>query len=96
VRVRKPGDGRGAAPIIQPLSYELAEGPSMTECPVSAITPRSFELVQIVNTLMRARESAGSAAPADRLPGHLVDALSICKTENDRADAAMTDAVHHC
>lgn len=96
MRVRKAGDGKGAAAVVTPTPYELAEGPKLSECPVSAITPRSFELVQIVNTLMQVNQSAGAAVPADRLPGHLLDALSICKTETDRAEAAMSEAIHNC
>jgi len=62
-----------------------------TECPVSSITQRSFDLVQIVNTLERARTATGSTLGADEMPGYLFDAIQICKAEGLTVDTAMEE-----
>lgn len=65
-----------------------------SECPVSAITQKSFELVQIVNTLQGAKDSTGSTLAVDDMPGHLLDAIRICQSENRSCETAMDEANH--
>lgn len=65
-----------------------------SECPASAITAKSFELVQLVNTLQGAKEATGSAVAADAMPGYLLDAIRVCQTENKACEVAMEEAAH--
>ncbi len=81
-------DGRRST---EEFSWTVA-GILETECPVSSITQRSFDLVQIVNTLEGARNAAGSTLGTDVMPGYLLDALQICQSERRTVDAAMEEA----
>lgn len=63
-----------------------------SECPVSAITQKSFDLVNIVNTLQGAHISTGSSVGADAMPGYLLDAIRICQSESRACEAAMDEA----
>jgi hypothetical protein len=63
-----------------------------SECPVSSISQRSFELVQIVNMLQTAKESTGSTVGADEMPGFLLDAVRICESESRTVETAMEEA----
>jgi len=47
--------------------------------------------VQIVNTLTVTHSAAGSAMPADKLPGAILDAIRICKYESQSIESAMED-----
>ncbi len=63
-----------------------------SECPVSAITQKSIDLVQIVNGLRVAHESAGSAIAADTMPGAIFDAIKQCEFESIAAHQAERDS----
>jgi hypothetical protein len=63
-----------------------------SECPVSSITQRSVELVQIVNLMQAAKESTGSTVGADELPGFVLDAVRVCLSEERACEAAMEEA----
>lgn len=76
----------------EPFHWAVPEMRS-SECPVSAITPRSFELVRIVNIMQGAKDSAG-AVSADALPGYVLDAARICLSEKRTAEAAMDEALN--
>jgi hypothetical protein len=65
-----------------------------SECPVSSITQKSFELVRIVNTLQGAKESTGSVVAADAMPGYLLDAARICYSAGKAAEVAMDEALN--
>jgi hypothetical protein len=59
---------------------------------VSAITQRSFELVQIVNLMEGAKEATGSTVGADQMPGFLLDAIRVCQSESRAVENAMDEA----
>ena len=63
-----------------------------SECPVSAITQRSFDLVQITNSLMTIKEATGASMEVADMPGHLFDAIRICQTQSDVIHEAMDEA----
>jgi len=65
---------------------------SESECPVSAITQKSFDLVQIVNMLQSANKSTGAALPAGEMPGHLLDAIRVVQSESQACEVAMEEA----
>jgi len=63
-----------------------------SECPVSAITQRSFELVQIVNLMQGANKATGAVVGADEMPGFLLDAIRVCQSESIATENAMDEA----
>jgi hypothetical protein len=65
-----------------------------SECPVSAITQKSFELVQLVNTLQGAKKAAGSTLGADEMPGFLLDAVRLVQSESGASELARDEAVN--
>jgi hypothetical protein len=65
-----------------------------SECPVSSITQRSFELVQLVNSLQGVQGATGSTVGADDMPGYLLDAIRICQSEVKAVEAAMDEELH--
>jgi hypothetical protein len=83
-------DGGGFQKVETP--YELEE-PSIAECPVSLISQRSIELVQIVGTI-RSVKSSGVTLDLLDMPGHLVDAVRIIERETAAVEAAQDEAVH--
>lgn len=92
VRVRKPGE-RGGPSLPVPVPYVL-EDPFISECPRSAITQESEDLVQIVNGVMGTQE-AGVTLSGDNLPGYLYDAIRMAQREVKIQEAAMDEAVHN-
>jgi hypothetical protein len=83
--------GGGKRPDREPFSWVIV-GVAESECPVSLITERSFELVQIVNAMQNAFETTGSAVGADEMPGCLFDAVRLCAAEARTCDAAQEEA----
>ena len=63
-----------------------------SECPVSSITQRSFELVQIVNTLVGVKDATGSTLGVEQMPGYLLDAVRVCQSESRAVENAMEEA----
>lgn len=61
----------------------------LSECPVSAITPHTEELLNQVALLL----DTDSPPPADA-PGALLDAIRVCKGEIRATEAAMQEAVN--
>lgn len=67
---------------------------SESECPVSLITERSFDLVQIVDQLQGAKDSTGSTVGADRMPGFLLDAVRVFQSESMACETARNEALN--
>jgi hypothetical protein len=65
-----------------------------TECPVSKITERSMDLIQIVNGLMGVQAATGSALPVESMPGYLFDAIRIIRHESQSIEAAMDEELY--
>lgn len=76
-----------------PFHWSVAE-PSESECPVSAITPKSIELVQLVASLQIAHEATGSTLSAAEMPGAIADAIRIIENESRAIDNARDDALY--
>jgi hypothetical protein len=92
VRVRKSNEHNKGYSIV-PVPYEV-ESPRMAECPVSAITQRSIELVQVVTTMISAK-SAGATVDLERMPGYVVDAIRVIEREKAAQEAAQDEAVNN-
>ena len=82
---------KGAQRTKEPFFWTMTEVQE-SECPVSSITQRSFELVQIVNLMQGAHKSTGSTVGADEMPGYLLDAIRVCESESQAVEAAMDEA----
>jgi len=63
-----------------------------SECPVSAITQTSFDLVQIVDLLQGTNKSVGAALGAGEMPGCLLDAVRIVQRESQAYEVAREEA----
>jgi len=74
--------------------YWSIPGVRESECPVSLITQKSFELVEIVNQMQGAFKSTGSTVGADEMPGYLLDAVRVCQSESISVDNAMDEAAN--
>jgi len=80
-------------PGKEPRIWTLYKNPVReSECPVSAITQKSFELVQLVDTLERTLKVTGSTLGADEMPGFLLDAIRICHQEEQAVEVAEREA----
>jgi hypothetical protein len=89
--VRKQGE-RGGPPSTIEMPFGL-ESPFISECPASAVTQESIDLVQIVGSLIASNSAAGVTAGAMELPGAVLDALRICQSETRAVESAQEDAV---
>jgi hypothetical protein len=69
------------------------EDPTDSECPVSSITPKSLDLVNIVALLETTNRATGSAAAALELPGSVLDAIRVCESESNVISSAMEDTL---
>lgn len=71
----------------------FVDGVETDECPVSAITPRSFELVQLFATADKAREKTGNVMDLNASPGWLYDAAVILRNQEIEVEIARDKAI---
>jgi hypothetical protein len=91
VRVRKARRMTQGWDVI-PTPAPINDGPATAECPVSLISQRSVELIQVASAIV-----SGETINADivELPGSVVDALRIIQRETKMAENAIDEAVHN-
>lgn len=68
-----------------------------TECPVSAITPQSQELIQIYARNAHMQEAAGASLfgpDMGKWPARMVDVFVALESERVKSDNAQTRAEH--
>lgn len=63
------------------------------ECPVSAGTPESFELIRQISSMRHVHEHTGAALSADGWSGRLFDAVELIEIEGIRIENARMEAV---
>ena len=70
-------------------------GIATAECPVSLITPRSQELLQMYIRAKRVKEASGAALfgpDQSEWPAWAVDAVDVCELESIRHENAKIEA----
>lgn len=77
------------------LTYAI-EGTECTECPVSLISPESFQLVQILTDAQHVHKSTGAVSfdpNAGEWPPRLYDAAKILAIEDIRISNSLHEAL---
>lgn len=75
-----------------PVDYWV-DGCESNECPVSLITPKSFELVQIFVAATKVREETGTIMDLSQSPGWMYDAARLIQDQKIKAEVARQKAV---
>lgn len=78
-----------------PVEYNV-KGTSTNECPVSLISPESFELVQIYARSKQIGGESGGVSPfgpnLGKWPARMADAFCVLETERVKAETARQSA----